>query len=117
MNTACCRYPEREMSARPFLTAEWHSLAMLNYAVDPALVAHLVPRGTQLDEFGGKTYVSLVGFRFERARVRGLWIPFHSDFDEANLRFYVRRTHEGEVRRGVVFVREVVPRWAVAAVA
>jgi uncharacterized protein YqjF (DUF2071 family) len=105
------------MSTRPFLTAEWHSLAMLNYAVDPSLVAPLVPRGTELDQFGGKTYVSLVGFRFERARVRGLWIPFHSDFDEANLRFYVRRAHEGEVRRGVVFVREVVPRWAIAAVA
>jgi uncharacterized protein YqjF (DUF2071 family) len=101
----------------PFLTAEWRMLAMLNYAVDPALIAHLVPRGTELDSFGGKTYVSLVGFRFERTRVRGLWIPFHSDFDEVNLRFYVRRTHGSEVRRGVVFVREVVPRWAIAAVA
>jgi uncharacterized protein YqjF (DUF2071 family) len=100
-----------------FLTAEWRYLAMLNYAVDPALLAHLVPRGTELDEFEGKTYVSLVGFRFERTRVRGLWIPFHSDFDEVNLRFYVRRTAAGEVRRGVVFVREIVPRWAVAKVA
>jgi uncharacterized protein YqjF (DUF2071 family) len=105
------------MSARPFLTAEWHSLALLNYAVDPSLVAPLVPRGTELDQFDGKTYISLVGFRFERTRVRGLWIPFHSDFDEVNLRFYVRRMQEGEVRRGVVFVREVVPRWAIAAVA
>jgi len=102
------------MSARPFLTAEWHSLAMLNYAVDPALLAPLVPRGTQLDRFDGKAYLSLVGFRFERARVRGLWIPFHSDFDEVNLRFYVRRMVNGETRRGVVFVKEVVPRFAVA---
>lgn len=105
------------MSASPFLTAEWHTLAMLNYIVDPALLAPLIPRGTELDQFGGKTYVSLVGFRFERARVRGLWVPFHSDFDEVNLRFYVRREQAGEARRGVVFVREVVPRWAVAAVA
>jgi len=105
------------MSARPFLTAEWHSLAMLNYAVDPALLAPLVPRGTQLDRFDGKAYLSLVGFRFERARVRGLWIPFHSDFDEVNLRFYVRREQSRDVRRGVAFVREVVPRWAIAAVA
>ena len=77
----------------------------------------LVPRGTELDEFENKTYVSLVGFRFERTRLRGLWIPFHSDFDEVNLRFYVRRTVAGELRRGVVFVREMVPRWAVAKVA
>ena len=100
-----------------FLTAEWRNLAMLNYAVDPALLVHLVPRGTELDEFEGRTYVSLVGFRFERTRVRGVWIPFHSDFDEVNLRFYVRRRLGGEVRRGVVFVREVVPRWAIAKVA
>ena len=105
------------MSAAPFLTAEWRMLAMLNYAVDPALLAPYVPRGTELDPFDGSTYISLVGFRFEHTRVRGLWIPFHSDFDEVNLRFYVRRTVAGEVRRGVVFVREVVPRWAIAAVA
>jgi hypothetical protein len=70
-----------------FLTAEWRYLTMLNYAVDPSLLTHLVPRGTDLDEFEGKTYVSLVGFRFERTRVRGLWVPFHADFDEMNLRF------------------------------
>jgi uncharacterized protein len=100
-----------------FLTAEWRYLAMLNYAVDPGLLAPLTPRGTELDEFDGKTYVSLVGFRFERTRLRGLWIPLHSDFDEVNLRFYVRRRVGEEVRRGVVFVREIVPRWAIAKVA
>ena len=100
-----------------FLTAEWRYVAMLNYAVDPALLAPLVPRGADPDDFQGTTYVSLVGFRFERTRLRGLWIPFHSDFDEVNLRFYVRRTVGSEVRRGVVFIREVVPRWAIAKVA
>jgi uncharacterized protein YqjF (DUF2071 family) len=101
----------------PFLSAEWRSLAMLNYVVDPALLTPHVPQGTEIDSFDGRTYMSLVGFRFEHTRVRGLWIPFHSDFDEVNLRFYVRRTLGGEVRRGVVFIREVVPRWAIAAVA
>ena len=100
-----------------FLTAEWRYLAMLNHAVDPGLLAPLVPRGAELDEFEGRTYISLVGFRFERTRVCALWIPFHSDFDEVNLRFYVRRRIGGEVRRGVVFVREIVPRWAIAKVA
>ena len=106
-----------DSNRRTFLTAEWRYLAMLNYAVDPELLAHRVPRGTELDQFGGKTYVSLVAFRFLRTRVRGIWIPFHSDFDEVNLRFYVRRSHQDTVRRGVVFVREVVPRYAVAKVA
>jgi uncharacterized protein YqjF (DUF2071 family) len=105
---------------------------MLNYAVSPALVkeslAPMVPAGTELHQFEGKTYVSLIGFRFLRARVRGLWIPFHADFDEVNLRFYVRRqgissTGQGvsltpqDIRRGVVFVREIVPRYAIAKVA
>jgi uncharacterized protein YqjF (DUF2071 family) len=92
-------------------------LAMLNYAIDPRLLEPLVPAGTELDQFEGRTYASLIGFRFLRTRVRGLWIPFHSDFDEVNLRFYVRRRSGGEVRRGVVFVREIVPRYAIAKVA
>ena len=104
-------------SSRPFLTAEWRFLVMLNYAVEPALLAHLTPAGTELDQFAGKTYVSLVGFRFERVRLRGLWIPFHSDFDEVNLRFYVKRDVAGQPRRGVVFVREIVPRWAISSIA
>lgn len=91
--------------------------AMLNYAIDPSFLVPLVPDGTELDQFDGRTYVSVVGFRFLHTRVRGLWIPFHSDFDEVNLRFYVRRTVAGEVRRGVVFVREIVPRYAIAKVA
>jgi uncharacterized protein YqjF (DUF2071 family) len=95
---------------------------MLNYAVDPELVNHLVPAGTQLDQFEGKIYVSLVGFRFLRMRVRGIWIPFHSDFDEVNLRFYVKREgstsgQSGPPRHGVAFVREIVPRYAIAKVA
>lgn len=101
----------------PFLTAEWRYLAMLNYAVDPALLAPFVPAGTELDRFEGRTYVSLVGFRFERIRIRRLWIPFHSSFDEVNLRFYVKREVQGAIRRGVVFISEIVPRWAVAKVA
>lgn len=86
---------------------------MLNYAVDPALLLPFVPAGTVLDAFEGCTYVSLVGFEFNQVRIAGLSIPFHRSFEEVNLRFYVRR----EDRRGVVFIRELVPKLAVAAVA
>lgn len=96
-----------------FLTAEWRNLLMLNYAVDPSLLRQTVPAGTELDTFDGKTYLSLVGFEFNRTRVRGFSILFHRSFEEVNLRFYVRRGP----RRGVVFLRELVPRFAVAAVA
>ena len=36
---------------RTFLTAEWRDLAMLNYAIDPGVLAPLVPAGTELDFF------------------------------------------------------------------
>ena len=103
--------------APPFLTAEWRSLVMLNYALDPALLQPLVPAGTELDAWGGVTYASIVGFLFRRTRVLGIPIPFHRDFEELNLRFYVRRKGPEGWRRGVVFVKEVVPRMAIAAVA
>jgi len=91
---------------------------MLNYEVDPRILSQYVPAGTTLDSFDGKTYVSLVGFRFCRTRLFGsLAIPFHSNFDEVNLRFYVRREEAGESRRGVVFIAEIVPRYAIAATA
>jgi uncharacterized protein YqjF (DUF2071 family) len=104
-------------SRRAFLTAEWRWLAMLNYEVDPALVAHHVPRGCELDLFDGEAYVSVVGFLFDDTRLLGVPIPFHRTFEEVNLRFYVRRTVEGEVRRAVTFLREFVPRRAIAHVA
>jgi len=100
-----------------FLTAEWRSLVMINYAVEPAVVAPHVPRGVELDLWQGEALVSMVGFRFLKTRVLGVPIPFHQNFDEVNLRFYVRRQSSGEWRRGVVFVREIVPRLAIAAVA
>jgi len=90
---------------------------MLNYRVDPSLLAPLVPRGTTLDDWRGATYVSLVGFLFRDTRVLGVPIPLHRNFEEVNLRFYVRREHEGEMRRAVTFIKEIVPRRAIAAVA
>lgn len=100
-----------------FLTGQWRWLVMLNYAVDPALLLPLVPKGTQLDFSQGKAYVSMVGFMFLHTRLLGLPIPFHRNFEEVNLRFYVRREVDGEVRRGVTFIKELVPRWAIATVA
>jgi uncharacterized protein YqjF (DUF2071 family) len=103
---------------RPFLTADWRYLVMLNYEVAPAVLRPLVPAGTKLDLWEGRALVSVVGFRFLHTRVLGVPIPWHRDFDEVNLRFYVRRElPDGEVRRGVTFVRELVPRAAIALIA
>lgn len=100
-----------------FLTADWRQLVMLNYPIDAKVLAPYVPKHTELDLWQGRAYVSLVGFRFLNTRVKGLAIPFHRDFDEINLRFYVKRNGPEGPRRGVVFVREVVPRLAIATIA
>jgi uncharacterized protein len=97
-----------------FLTAVWRHLVFLNYEVDAALVAPFVPAGTEIDLLDGKAVVSVVGFRFTDTRLLGVPVPFHQHFDEVNLRAYVRRHVRGEWRRGVVFVRELVPRAAIA---
>lgn len=100
-----------------FLTAQWRNLVMLNYEIDPAILQKRLPKGTELDFWNDRTYVSLVGFRFLETRVLGRRVPFHINFDEVNLRFYVRHKADGEWRRGVVFVKEIVPRMAIALVA
>src|SRR5437868_2760259 len=101
----------------PFLTAAWRNLLMLNFAVDAAALEPLVPAGTVLDDFHGQHFVSIVGFQFLDSRIRGIPTLCHGAFDEVNLRFYVKREVEGELRRGVVFIRELVARRIVAAIA
>ncbi|HAA14874.1 MAG TPA: hypothetical protein DCE41_25565 [Cytophagales bacterium] len=100
-----------------FLRAEWRKLALANYEVDPEVLQPFVPAGTELDLWQGRCYVSLVGFMFLNTRVLGLKVPGHVHFEEVNLRFYVKRMHEGEVRRGVVFIKEIVPLHAITWVA
>jgi hypothetical protein len=99
-----------------FLKAEWRHLLLVNYAAPAELLGRHLPQGVELDLYQGQALVSLVGFRFLRTRLLGrIPVPFHTTFDEINLRFYViRRMADGEVRRGVVFVREYVPRLAIA---
>jgi uncharacterized protein len=103
--------------APPFLRAAWRDILMVNFAIDPDRLRPFVPSGTDLDTWNGTTFVSVVGFRFLDTRVLGVRVPCHRDFDEVNLRFYVRRQVAGEVRRGVVFIKEIVPKRMVALVA
>jgi uncharacterized protein YqjF (DUF2071 family) len=102
---------------KPFLTANWRYLAMLNYRIEPELLAPYVPAGTELDFHHGETFISVVGLLFYQTTVIGLPIPRHRNFEEVNLRFYVRKKSADVWRRGVVFIREFVPRIAVAVTA
>ena len=100
-----------------FLNAEWRKLALANYEIDPVILQPFVPHGTELDLWNGKCYVSLVGFMFLNTKMLGMKIPFHINFEEVNLRFYVKRAEIGETKRGVVFIKEIVPKFAITAIA
>lgn len=104
-------------SKKVFLKAEWRKLIMINYEVSPHLLTKYIPNGTEIDFWQGKTFVSIVGFMFLNTKVLNIPIPFHRNFEEVNLRFYVKRKLTDETRRGVVFIREIVPKTAIATIA
>lgn len=97
-----------------FLTAKWEYLVMLNYEVSPSILAPHLPKGTELDLYDGKALVSVVGFLFNDTKVFGLQWPFHTNFEEVNLRFYVKRNEDNKWKRGVAFVSEIVPKHIIA---
>lgn len=103
--------------SKPFLTAAWKNLVLINYSVDPAILKPYLPYGVSLDTFNGIHYLSLVGFMFRDTTVMGMKIPFHLNFPEVNLRFYVKYNDLGKWKRGVVFLSEIVPKYAVAFIA
>jgi len=103
---------------RPFLTAKWLNLLILNYRCPPELLAPYLPNRVEIDTWESQTLISVVGFVFADTKIQGIAIPGHVNFDEVNLRFYVRRLMpDGEMRRGVVFIRELVAKQLVATVA
>ena len=100
-----------------FLKAEWKNLALFNYEVDAKILEKYLPSGTEIDLWNNKCYVSLVGFMFKNTKVLGFKVPFHVDFEEVNLRFYVKRFENGEWKRGVVFIKEIVPKKTITFIA
>lgn len=96
-----------------FLKAEWRKLVMVNYEVNPEVLKEYIPKGTKLDFYENKCYISVVGFMFLNTNLLGVRVPFHVNFEEVNLRFYVKRKD----KRGVVFIKEIVPKPAITFVA
>ncbi|MDB5134647.1 MAG: hypothetical protein JWP37_1250 [Mucilaginibacter sp.] len=95
------------MAKTQFLKAQWNNLLMLNYEVDPDILKSYIPPGTVLDLWEGKALVSMVGFMFLDTQVLGIKWPFHINFEEVNLRFYVKHFDGNEWKRGAVFISEL----------
>lgn len=105
------------MGKRLFLSARWEYLTMFNYEVNPAILEKYLPPGTEIDYFNGKAMLSIVGFLFNDTRVLGARWPWHINFEEANLRYYIKRFDGSQWKRGVGFVSEIVPKYLVATLA
>ena len=101
----------------PFLTANWRDLVLLSYEADPGVLARYLPRGVELDTWEGKHLISIVGLQFRDTRVLGVPLPLYRSYPQVNLRFYVRRRAEEQWRRGVVFIKQIVPHQLIAMVA
>ncbi len=100
-----------------FLKAEWRKLIMINYKVNPDVLQPYLPNGVNLDVYKNTCYVSLVGFMFLNTKILGIKVPYHVNFEEVNLRFYVKRYIGNSYKRGVVFIKEIVPKPALTFVA
>jgi uncharacterized protein YqjF (DUF2071 family) len=105
------------MPKQQFLNAQWKNLVMLNYEVDASILDNYLPPGTELDLWQGKALVSMVGFMFLDTKVLGIKWPWHVNFEEVNLRFYVKYFNGTEWKRGAVFVSEIVPKSLIALIA
>jgi predicted DCC family thiol-disulfide oxidoreductase YuxK len=104
-----------------FLSAQWRNLILVNFEVPSSILQEFLPYGVEVDSWNNQTLVSLVGFSFAGTSVKGMTLPWAADFEEVNLRFYVKRRVQEQgtwvERRAVVFVREIVPFKIIAATA
>jgi uncharacterized protein YqjF (DUF2071 family) len=71
---------------------EWNRAVFLHWQVDIRELRSLVPPDLEIDLYEGRPWVSLVAFTMEKIRPRYL-PPFSpvSDFDEINIRTYVKQ--------------------------
>ena len=83
------------------MVQDWNRITFVHWAVDPELVAPLLPIGTRLDVLDGATYVGLIPFQMRHAGFgRGPAVPYFGTFAETNVRLY---SVDPQGRHGVVF--------------
>ncbi len=100
-----------------FLTAEWRHLTMVNYEIDPKFLRRWFRR--EPSWIFGTAKPSSVSSDFFFKRHVCAELPFHfiETLKRSTCVFIVRRRADDGWRRAVVFIKEIVPRFAIAAIA
>jgi uncharacterized protein YqjF (DUF2071 family) len=87
---------------RVVFTQAWLDLAFVHWALDPDVVAPMLPAGVHPDVLDGVTPVGLVAFRMHGVGIGpSPGIPYFGSFAETNVRLY---TVDDAGRRGVFFL-------------
>lgn len=101
-------------AGRTVFTQQWLRICFVHWAVDPGVVAPLMPEGVVPDTFDGATYVGLIPFHMRRiGLLGGPPVPWFGSFLETNVRLY---GVDEQGRRGVVFRSLEAERLATVAV-
>lgn len=78
----------------------WSQVAFVHWAMDPAVIAPLLPRHVRPDVLGEITYLGLIGLRIRVLLGGRLPVPRFGVFNETHLRVY---SVDRSGRRGAVF--------------
>jgi len=80
---------------------EWNNAIFLHWQVELSELKKFVPKELEIDLFEEKPWVSVVAFTMEKIRLKNLpTFPPISDFDEINIRTYVKSNN----KTGVYFL-------------
>jgi uncharacterized protein YqjF (DUF2071 family) len=81
-----------QMPDRPWImTQTWHDLLFAHWTVDAAMLRAKVPTAFELDVYEGAAWIAVVPFLMTNVAPRGIpSLPWVSEFEELNVRTYVR---------------------------
>lgn len=94
--------------------ASWHDMVVINFDIEPRIVEMHLPPGLEVDLYNDHSFISLVALKCRDTVIKGIRIPFHSNYAQLQLRCYVKRTDGDTTRRGTFFIKRFVPSRRVA---
>ena len=99
-----------EIKRRRLFRAEWREIVVVNFEIDPKILAPYTPPKTEIDFFNGIAFVSLIARTVKKVKPGNYPIFFSRPFEQIQLRFYVKRTGAEGERRGICLIKDYLPK-------